>query len=99
MFHAFHRQQVGEQHAARMRKKKADGATKPKCTPAGVNGSSTATATTVNEQAMSQGLGLLLKGFLRVRMMKVTSTCVAMDSMIQPVWKSVSPAWKTPSMM
>ncbi|TSA46501.1 MAG: hypothetical protein D4R56_03830 [Deltaproteobacteria bacterium] len=67
--------------AAKIRKKKVGGATKPRRTPAGVNGKRTATATTVNELAQ---LRILLKGFLRVWMMNITSTCVAMDSMNQP---------------
>lgn len=54
----------------RNRKKNVAGATKPRCLPTGVNGSSAANATTASEKAISHGVGRLLKGFLRVRMMK-----------------------------
>ena len=81
----------------RTKKKKVGGAENPSRTPIEVKGSKTASATTVREVPMSHELGRLLKGFLRVRIMKITSTCVAMDSMNQPVWNSASPAWKTAS--
>ena len=99
LFHSFHCQQVEDQHAYEDKEEKGRRRDETEMHARGVNGSSAATATTVSEQAISHGLGRLLKGFLRVRMMKMTSTCVAMDSMNQPVWKSASPAWKTASMM
>jgi hypothetical protein len=81
--------------AARRRKKSGGGATKPRCPASGVRGNKTAVDRTTRQPTANHRLGRLLKGFLRVRMMKITSTCVAMDSMNQPVWKSASPAWKT----
>lgn len=70
---------------ARIKKNGSGGATKPRKTPKDVKGSKAANETTRKELTVSQVLGQLLKGFLRVRMMKMTSTWVANDSMNQPV--------------
>src|SRR6185312_8458221 len=58
----------------------------------------TPTATAAPTEVASARLGLLRqKGLRRVRIAKITSVCVASDSMNQPVRKSDGPAWNTPS--
>ncbi len=59
---------------ANIRKNCGGGARNPKCTPRGVNGMSPARITTKSEQAINHGLGRLLKGFARVRIIKMTKT-------------------------
>ena len=51
----------------------------------------------MSEVAASQGSGRLRQGAARVRITKITSTCVATDSMNQPVWKSAASALKSAS--
>src|SRR5665647_137419 len=80
-------------------KNSGGGATKPSCAANGVNGNAIANRTTVKEVMVSAMLGRLLNGLPRVRITKITSTWVAMDSMNQPVWNSSSPAPKTFSRM
>jgi len=65
----------------------------------GENGSSKAISTTASDVASSVLLGRLRKNLPRVRMMNITRTCVASDSMNQPVWNSFSPASNTFSKM
>jgi hypothetical protein len=55
---------------------------------------------TMSKVVMVSGrLGGLRSGFLAVRIMKRTRVYVASDSTNQPVWKSGSEAWNTPSMI
>lgn len=70
---------------ARIQKNKSRGATNPNNRPTGVKGSITATDTTRREQTVSHGFGRLFKKFLRVRIIKITSTWVAKDSINHPV--------------
>ena len=74
------------------------GGTKPSFPANGSQGRAVATATTVSDRAASQGFGRLAKGLPRVRMMKMTRTCEAIDSMNQPVWNRAAPAWNNVSM-
>ena len=54
-------------------------------------------ATTANEVAASSRCARLLNGLARVRMMKITNTCVASDSTNQPVRNSALSACNTAS--
>ena len=97
--HKFHRHQIAHTIPGRITKNSGGGATKPSCAANGVNGNAAATSTTVSEVTVSAMCGLLFDGLPRVRITKITSTCVAMDSMNQPVWNSSSSAPKTFSRM
>ena len=84
----------------RTRKNPTGTGVKPSSGPSGENGSATPTATTASVAASSAPLGLLRRnGTRRVRIAKITSDCVASDSMNQPVRNSSGPAWNSPNMI
>src|SRR5580693_824102 len=56
------------------------GASNPNQRPAGVNGTTTATASATRDDATSAGCGRSFQGRPLVRMMKMTRICVAIDS-------------------
>ena len=77
--------QVGHDHQHEDPQEAAGSAVNPSTPATGENGSTTPTAAQASVVASSGRLGRLWKnGIRRVRMMKITSVCVASDSTNQP---------------